>query len=38
VTVDGQRLYTLMKRPRSGEHDLTLKFEPGVTGYAFTFG
>ena len=38
VTVDGQRLYTLMKRPRPGEHELTLKFDPGVTGYAFTFG
>ena len=38
VTVDGQRLYELMKRPRSGEHRLTLRFEPGVAGYAFTFG
>ena len=38
VTVDGQRLYELMKRPRSGEHNLMLRFEPGVAGYAFTFG
>ncbi len=38
VVVRGQRLYTLMKRPRPGEHELTLTFEPGVTGYAFTFG
>jgi hypothetical protein len=38
VAVRGQRLYTLMKRPRSGDHELTLKFEPGVSGYAFTFG
>jgi cytochrome c biogenesis protein CcdA/thiol-disulfide isomerase/thioredoxin len=38
VTVDGRRLYELMKRPRPGEHDLTLRFEPGVAGYAFTFG
>jgi hypothetical protein len=38
VTVRRQRLYTLMKRPRSGEHELELRFEPGVTGYAFTFG
>jgi cytochrome c biogenesis protein CcdA/thiol-disulfide isomerase/thioredoxin len=38
VTVDGQRLYELMKRPRSGEHRLRLEFEPGVAGYAFTFG
>jgi cytochrome c biogenesis protein CcdA/thiol-disulfide isomerase/thioredoxin len=38
IDVRGQRLYTLMKRPRSGDHELTLKFEPGVSGYAFTFG
>jgi cytochrome c biogenesis protein CcdA/thiol-disulfide isomerase/thioredoxin len=38
VTVDGQRLYELMRRPRTGVHDLTLRFEPGVAGYAFTFG
>jgi cytochrome c biogenesis protein CcdA/thiol-disulfide isomerase/thioredoxin len=38
VTVDGQRLYELMRRPGPGEHELTLKFEPGVAGYAFTFG
>ena len=38
VAVDGQRLYELMKRPRAGEHDLQLNFEPGVAGYAFTFG
>ena len=38
VTVDGQRLYELMKRPRAGEHRLRLEFEPGVAGYAFTFG
>jgi cytochrome c biogenesis protein CcdA/thiol-disulfide isomerase/thioredoxin len=38
VNVDGRRLYELLKRPRSGEHELTLRFEPGVAGYAFTFG
>jgi cytochrome c biogenesis protein CcdA/thiol-disulfide isomerase/thioredoxin len=48
VTVDGehvktimvrrQRLYTLLKTPRSGDHQLALRFEPGVAGYAFTFG
>jgi hypothetical protein len=38
INVRGQRLYTLMKRPRSGEHELTLSFQPGVSGYAFTFG
>jgi len=38
VHVDGQRLYELMKRPQAGEHELLLRFEPGVAGYAFTFG
>jgi len=38
VTVRGQRLYTLMRRPRAGEHTLTLRFDPDVSGYAFTFG
>jgi cytochrome c biogenesis protein CcdA/thiol-disulfide isomerase/thioredoxin len=38
VDVDGQRLYTLMQRPKSGEHELLLRFDPGVKGYAFTFG
>jgi cytochrome c biogenesis protein CcdA/thiol-disulfide isomerase/thioredoxin len=38
VTVGGQRLYTLVKRPRSAQHQITLRFEPGVAGYAFTFG
>jgi hypothetical protein len=38
VVVRGQRLYTLMHRPHAGSHELRLRFEPGVTGYAFTFG
>jgi cytochrome c biogenesis protein CcdA/thiol-disulfide isomerase/thioredoxin len=48
VTVDGrrertiivgrQRLYTLLKTSRSGDHQLALRFQPGVSGYAFTFG
>jgi cytochrome c biogenesis protein CcdA/thiol-disulfide isomerase/thioredoxin len=38
VDVDGQRLYELMRRPRPGLHELTLRFDPGVAGYAFTFG
>jgi cytochrome c biogenesis protein CcdA/thiol-disulfide isomerase/thioredoxin len=38
VDVDGQRLYDLMKRQRAGEHELDLRFDPGVAGYAFTFG
>ena len=38
VTVRGQRLYTLASLPRDEQHHLTLRFAPGVTGYAFTFG
>jgi cytochrome c biogenesis protein CcdA/thiol-disulfide isomerase/thioredoxin len=38
VTVRGQRLYTLVSLPRYEQHRLTLRFAPGVTGYAFTFG
>jgi cytochrome c biogenesis protein CcdA/thiol-disulfide isomerase/thioredoxin len=38
VTVTGQRLYNLVDLPRVGHHVLTLKPEPGVTAYAFTFG
>jgi cytochrome c biogenesis protein CcdA/thiol-disulfide isomerase/thioredoxin len=38
VRVRGQRLYTLVKRPRAGQHQIELRFDPGVTGYAFTFG
>jgi len=33
-----QRLYTLMKRPRSSDHEIELRFDPGIRGYAFTFG
>jgi thiol-disulfide isomerase/thioredoxin len=38
LTVSGQRLYSLVDLPRVGPHTLTLEFEPGVSGYAFTFG
>jgi hypothetical protein len=38
IAVRGQRLYTLMQRRRPGQHQIELRFEPGVTGYAFTFG
>ncbi len=38
VTVRGQRLYTLASLPRNERHRLSLRFAPGVTGYAFTFG
>ncbi len=38
VTVTGQRLYTLVSLPGDQRHRLGLRFPPGVTGYAFTFG
>jgi cytochrome c biogenesis protein CcdA/thiol-disulfide isomerase/thioredoxin len=38
ATVSGQRLYTLVDLPAVGRHLLTLQPEPGVMGYAFTFG
>jgi cytochrome c biogenesis protein CcdA/thiol-disulfide isomerase/thioredoxin len=38
VTVSAQRLYELVDLPRVGHHVLRLIPEPGVTGYAFTFG
>jgi Thioredoxin like C-terminal domain len=38
VTVKGERLYTLASLPRNERHRLSLRFAPGVTGYAFTFG
>ena len=38
VTVQAQRLYRLVDLPAVAEHRLTLRFDPGITGYAFTFG
>jgi cytochrome c biogenesis protein CcdA/thiol-disulfide isomerase/thioredoxin len=38
VTVTGQRLYRLVALRRVERHRLTLSFDPGVSGYAFTFG
>jgi cytochrome c biogenesis protein CcdA/thiol-disulfide isomerase/thioredoxin len=38
VTVRGERLYTLVSLTRDERHRLSLRFAPGVTGYAFTFG
>ena len=38
VRVAGDRLYTLVKRPKLGNHLLELRFSPGVAAYAFTFG
>ena len=38
ATVREQRLYRLVDLPDAGDHTLTLSFEPGIAGYAFTFG
>ena len=38
ATVSEERLYRLVELPRAGHHVLTLRFEPGTSGYAFTFG
>jgi len=38
VTVRRQRLYRLVKLKSLQERVLTLRLDPGVTGYAFTFG
>jgi cytochrome c biogenesis protein CcdA/thiol-disulfide isomerase/thioredoxin len=38
VTVRRQRLYSLVSLPSDQRGHLTLRFAPGVTGYAFTFG
>jgi hypothetical protein len=32
------RLYTLLQYPNVREGELELRFAPGVTAYAFTFG
>ena len=38
ATITGQRLYRLIDLPSAGRHRLRLDFEPGIAGYAFTFG
>ena len=38
VTVRAQRLYSLVSLPAHEQHRLTLRFDPGISGYAFTFG
>jgi cytochrome c biogenesis protein CcdA/thiol-disulfide isomerase/thioredoxin len=38
VRVDGSRLYNLLRLPSLQTGLLELRFEPGVAGYAFTFG
>jgi cytochrome c biogenesis protein CcdA/thiol-disulfide isomerase/thioredoxin len=36
--VTDERLYRLVELDEAGRHTLTLRFEPGIAGYAFTFG
>ncbi len=38
ATIDGQRLYSLVKLPAAASHLLRLEPEAGISGYAFTFG
>jgi cytochrome c biogenesis protein CcdA/thiol-disulfide isomerase/thioredoxin len=38
ATIDAQRLYRLVDLPAVGRHRLSLRFDDGVEGYAFTFG
>jgi thiol-disulfide isomerase/thioredoxin len=38
VVVTSQRLYSLVALPRVQRHRLTLRFAPGTSGFAFTFG
>lgn len=38
ATIGPQRLYRLVDLPQAGRHELELRFEPGIYGYAFTFG
>jgi cytochrome c biogenesis protein CcdA/thiol-disulfide isomerase/thioredoxin len=38
VTVRGQRLYRLVDLPRVERHELELRPQSGISGYAFTFG
>jgi hypothetical protein len=36
--ISSERLYRLIELEEAGQHTLTLRFAPGITGYAFTFG
>lgn len=38
VTVRGQKLYSLVDLKKPGNHRLSLRFDSGVSGFAFTFG
>ena len=38
LMIRAQKLYTLVDLPRAGRHELELRPESGIHGYAFTFG
>jgi hypothetical protein len=38
IAVDGDRLYTVLSLPKPTEGVLELRFTPGLSAYAFTFG
>jgi hypothetical protein len=38
LTVDRQRLYDVVALPRPGHARLSLRIDPGISAYAFTFG
>jgi cytochrome c biogenesis protein CcdA/thiol-disulfide isomerase/thioredoxin len=38
LLIHAQKLYTLVNLPRAGHHELELRPEAGIQGYAFTFG
>src|SRR3954451_1830875 len=38
ATIHEQRLYRLVDLPAVSQHRLSLRFDPGISGYAFTFG
>ncbi|MDX6607754.1 MAG: hypothetical protein QOD14_2294 [Solirubrobacterales bacterium] len=38
ATIQAQRLYRLVDLPAVSQHRLSLVFDPGISGYAFTFG
>jgi Thioredoxin like C-terminal domain len=38
ATISDQRLYRLVELPEAGDHTLTLRFDPGIEAFAFTFG
>ena len=38
ATIGEETIYSLVSLPKAGRHTLTLEFEDGLRGYAFTFG